>query len=94
MALRSRRGGRVEVEKHPGQEILDQAIKIYYGEGDEIEDQDEAVRLLYRQRRLTFLRPSPRLPSISRTWRMKLCIKLLTGKQTLFWPTAKRPSRS
>jgi len=44
----------VEVEKHPGQEIFDQAIKIYYGEGDEIEDQDEAVRLLYRAKALNY----------------------------------------
>jgi len=44
----------VEVEKHPGQEIFDQAIKIYYGEGDELEDQDEAVRLLYRAKALNY----------------------------------------
>jgi hypothetical protein len=44
----------VEVEKHPGREIFDQAIKIYYGEGDEIEDQDEAVRLLYRAKALNY----------------------------------------
>jgi hypothetical protein len=44
----------VEVEMHPGREVFDQAIKIYYGEGDELEDQDEEVRLLYRAKALNY----------------------------------------
>ena len=44
----------VEAEMHPGREVFDQAIKIYYGEGDELEDQDEAVRLLYRAKALNY----------------------------------------
>ena len=44
----------VEAEMHPGREVFDQAIKIYYGEGDELEDKDEAVRLLYRAKALNY----------------------------------------
>ena len=44
----------IEAEMHPGREVFDQAIKIYYGEGDELEDQDEAVRLLYRAKALDY----------------------------------------
>jgi hypothetical protein len=33
----------IECEKHPGREVFEQAIRIYYGEGDEIEDRDEAA---------------------------------------------------
>ena len=43
-----------EVEKHPGREVFEQAIRIYYGEGDEIEDKDEGVRLLTRAKALNY----------------------------------------
>jgi hypothetical protein len=44
----------VEVEKHPGRGVFEQAIRVYCGEGDEIEDKDEAVRLLHRAKALNY----------------------------------------
>ena len=44
----------VEVERHSGRGVFEQAIRVYCGEGDEIEDKDEAVRLLHRAKTLNF----------------------------------------
>ena len=44
----------VEVEKHPGRGVFEQAIRVYYGAGDEIEDKDEAIRLLHRAKALNY----------------------------------------
>jgi hypothetical protein len=43
-----------KVEKHPGREVFEQAIRIYYGQGDEIENRDEGVRLLGRAKALNY----------------------------------------
>ena len=44
----------VEFNEHPGRTVFDQAIKFYKGEDEEIEDKEEAIRLLERAKSLNF----------------------------------------
>ena len=44
----------IKSNEHPGGAIFEQAVRIYYGKGDEIKDRDEATQLLQRAAALNF----------------------------------------